>query len=149
MIETIRKTDKITLCSIWTVVLETTLYRKNLLVLFNGLKYSSYENFIKYNQCLKLNHVLNSISLRKRCPNRVSLILIFPHLDWILLISPYSVQMRVNTDQKNSKYVQFSRSVSWTISPQDLKNYKELGCENWQDCIIILDGRTLMTLTIF
>ena len=36
---------------------------------------------------------------------------IFPNLD-LLCKSPYSVQMWKNTDQKNSKYGHFSRSVS-------------------------------------
>ena len=43
----------------------------------------------------------------------VILVLIFPHSDWMrrdpLLISPYSVQVRENTDQNNSEYGLFSR----------------------------------------
>ena len=46
----------------------------------------------------------------------VILVCIFPHLDWIygeiLPISPYSVQMRENTDQTNSKDGHFLRSAS-------------------------------------
>ena len=51
----------------------------------------------------------------------------FPHSDWIRRdthISPYSVRMRENTDQKNSEYRHFSRSdgnhhssiALWTLS---------------------------------
>ena len=39
----------------------------------------------------------------------VFLVRIFPHLDWIRW-DPYSVQMRENTDQKNSEYGSFSLS---------------------------------------
>ena len=39
--------------------------------------------------------------LREKCPNtELFLVRILPHSDWILRISPYSVQMRENTDQK-------------------------------------------------
>ena len=41
----------------------------------------------------------------------VFLVRVFPHLDWILRFSPYSVRMRENTDQKNSEYGHFSHSV--------------------------------------
>ena len=44
----------------------------------------------------------------------VILIRIFPHSDWIgeiRGISPYSVRMRENTDQNNSEYGHFLRSV--------------------------------------
>ena len=41
----------------------------------------------------------------------VILIRIFPHADWILRISPYSVQMRENTGQNKSEYGLFLRSV--------------------------------------
>ena len=40
----------------------------------------------------------------------VFLVWIFPRLDWILRIFPYSVQVRENTDQKNFKYGHFSHS---------------------------------------
>ena len=43
---------------------------------------------------------------------RVILVRIFPHSDWILRISPYSVQMRKNADHNNSEYRRFSRSDS-------------------------------------
>ena len=40
-------------------------------------------------------------SLHEKCPNtELFLVRIFPHSDWILRISPYSVQMLENTDQK-------------------------------------------------
>ena len=43
-----------------------------------------------------------SLSLREKCPNtELFLVRIFPHSDWIERdISPYSVRMRENTDQK-------------------------------------------------
>ena len=42
------------------------------------------------------------IALREKCPNtEVFLVRIFPHSDWILRISPYSVRLWENTDQKN------------------------------------------------
>ena len=37
----------------------------------------------------------------------VILVRIFPHSDWILRISPYTVRMQENTDQNNSEYGQF------------------------------------------
>ena len=37
----------------------------------------------------------------------VILLRIFPHWDWILCTSPYSVRMQENRDQNNSKYGQF------------------------------------------
>ena len=47
------------------------------------------------------------------------LVHIFPHSDWIrreiLRISPYSVQMRENTDQNNYKYRRFLRRVLWAV----------------------------------
>ena len=41
----------------------------------------------------------------------VIVVSIFPHSDWILRISPYSVRMRENTDQNNSEYGHFLRSA--------------------------------------
>ena len=41
---------------------------------------------------------------------RIILVRIFPHADWVLRISPYSVRMRKNTNQNNSKYGHFSSS---------------------------------------
>ena len=58
---------------------------------------------------------------------------VFPPSDWIreiLLISPYSVQMRENTDQKNLKYCHISRSdisnYSYKKQQQHLFETKEL-----------------------
>ena len=58
---------------------------------------------------------------------------VIPHTDWIreiLLISPYSVQMRKNTDQKNLKFGHFSRSgisnYSYKKQQQHLFETKEL-----------------------
>ena len=64
---------------------------------------------------LRKNTNLITISLREKCS--------YSEFSWsfvsrirteyeeILRISPYSVQMRENTDQKNSEYGQFSCSV--------------------------------------
>ena len=41
----------------------------------------------------------------------VILVRIFPYSDWILHISPYSVQMRENSDQNNSEYGHFLSSA--------------------------------------
>ena len=61
----------------------------------------------------------NSIELLKVSVFGVFLVRIFPHSDWIRrdtkLVSPYSVWMRENTDQKNSKYEKFSRS-DWCVN---------------------------------
>ena len=45
---------------------------------------------------------------------RVFLVRIFPHSDWIRRETEYSVQMRENTNQKNSEYGHFSRSGNET-----------------------------------
>ena len=48
----------------------------------------------------------------------------FPHLDWILRISPYSVRMRKNTDQKKTPYLDTFQAVDiiriQTTKPMDL-----------------------------
>ena len=44
----------------------------------------------------------------------VILMRIFPHLDWIRSISPYSVQMRENTDQNKSEHGNSSHSGNFT-----------------------------------
>ena len=41
----------------------------------------------------------------------VFLVHIFSHSDWIRSISPYSVRIRENTDQKHSKYGHFLYAV--------------------------------------
>ena len=53
---------------------------------------------------LKLSHCVKSVCIRNSSGPY------FPHLDWIRR-DTYSVQMWQNTDQKNSKYGHFSRSV--------------------------------------
>ena len=55
-------------------------------------------------------------TLREKCSSLEFFWFVFSRI-WteygkILLISPYSVQMRENTDQKNSEYRHFSRSVT-------------------------------------
>ena len=61
----------------------------------------------------------------------VFLVHIFPHLDWIQRdsISPYSVQMRENTDQKNSEYWDFSRSAK--------HRFKQFWCVESKNLIIV------------
>ena len=55
------------------------------------------------------------IPLCKKCPYLELLWSVFSHIRTeygeILRISPYSIWMRENTDQNNSEYVHFSRSV--------------------------------------
>ena len=55
------------------------------------------------------------ISLRKKCPYSELLWSAFFHIRTeygeIQSISPYSVQMRKKTDQNNSEYEHFSRSI--------------------------------------
>ena len=52
-------------------------------------------------------------SLSEKCPNtEFFLVHTFPDLDWLRRISLYSVQMRNNTDHKNSVFGDFSRSES-------------------------------------
>ena len=55
---------------------------------------------------------VQSYTARKVSVFGVFLARIFPHSDWIRRDTEYSVQMREKPDQKNSKYVQFWRSVS-------------------------------------
>ena len=60
------------------------------------------------------------IALREQCSYSEFLWSVFSRI-WteygaILRISPYSVRMRENTDQKNSEYSYFLRSVGCSIS---------------------------------
>ena len=57
----------------------------------------------------------------------VFLVRIFPHSDWILCISPYSIRMRENTDQNNSEYEHFLRSVVNSFALQIVLWF----CTNW------------------
>ena len=67
-----------------------------------------------YNETFILREVLN-IHIHWRFG--VFLVRIFPHSDSIRGdTSPYSVRIRENTDQKNSKYGYFSRSDSCICS---------------------------------
>ena len=54
-------------------------------------------------------------TLREKCPDLHFLWSVFSHIQTeygeIQSISPYSVQMREDTDKKSSKYSPFSRSV--------------------------------------
>ena len=57
------------------------------------------------------NFVFSSTTAWKVSIFRVSLVLIFPHSDWIWSISlQYLVRMRENMDQKNSEHEHFSCS---------------------------------------
>ena len=60
---------------------------------------------------------LKKVSLREKCPYSEFFWSIFSHI-WIEYgkirsISPYSVQMREKTDQKNSECGYFSRRIMW------------------------------------
>ena len=63
--------------------------------------------------------ILVRITLREKCPNtEFHLVCIFPHSYWIrrdTRISPYSVRMRENTDQKKLRIWTLSRSVNFRI----------------------------------
>ena len=49
-----------------------------------------------------MNMILKDITLREKCSNTEFFpVRFFSHSDWILRISPYSVCMRENTDQRN------------------------------------------------
>ena len=60
---------------------------------------------------------------------RVILVHIFPDLDWRLNTERHSVQMRENTDQSDSEYGHFSRSVDYRI------DLREMQCIN-EECIV-------------
>ena len=68
-----------------------------------------FETFKSLKWCIFFNTKLlekGMIRWKQHCAKIVS---IFPHLDWVR-ISPYSLQMRQNTDQKNSGFEHFPRS---------------------------------------
>ena len=59
--------------------------------------------------------------VREKCPYLEFFWSVFSHI-WsnygeILCISPYSVRMRENIEQKNSEYVHFSHSTIWLVYP--------------------------------
>ena len=79
---------------------------------------------------------LDLFSLREKWPNSEFFWFVFSHI-WseyedILRISPYSVRMRENTDQKNSEYGHFSGSVfhclKWKILTSALTYRKNITC---------------------
>ena len=59
--------------------------------------------------------LMSSLALGKKCPHSELFWSVFSRIRTeygeILRISPYSVQMRQNTDQNNSEYGHFSRNV--------------------------------------
>ena len=67
------------------------------------------------------------LTLRKNSVFLVILVPIFPHLDWIVSISPYSVRMRENVNQNNSEYGHFSHSVKFSF---EMFFHEYLGKEN-------------------
>ena len=77
----------------------------------------------------------DSLSLCKKCSHLEFFWSVFSHVRtgyWeILLISPYSVQMRENTDQKISKYGHFLRSVCFVTRTAFNKNSRELKAGMW------------------
>ena len=72
-----------------------------------------------------------SVALREKCPYSEFFWCVFSRI-WteyrkILRISPYSVQMRENTAQKNSKNRHFSRSVgSFSTSSRIRTEYRKI-----------------------
>ena len=63
----------------------------------------------------------------------VFLVRTFPHSNWIWRdISPYSVRMRKNADQKNSKYGHFPRSVCRTVRTVNFNSHvKDCDINRW------------------
>ena len=78
------------------------------------------------------------LTLRKRCLYLELFWSAFSHI-WteyedIRSISPYSVRMRENADQYNSKYRHFLRSVDESVNPLTLREncpYSELSCSTF------------------
>ena len=65
-------------------------------------------------------------TLREMCPNTgFFLVRIFPHSDWTLRISPYSVRMRKNTDQK--KLLIWTHFTQWDFPKRNNLKYEKLG----------------------
>ena len=66
---------------------------------------------------------LDTFPLREKCPYSDFFESVFSHIrkkhGELWSISPYLVQMRENTDQKNSEYGHFSRSVL-TLGGEDI-----------------------------
>ena len=74
---------------------------------------------------------LLNFTLREKCPYSGFFWSVFPRI-WteygkILHTSPYSVRIRENTDQKNSEYGHFSRSVNCFIFFLVFNNFHQLG----------------------
>ena len=71
-----------------------------------------------FDMILNTSLLSNRVSLREKCPYSEFFWSAFSHIRTeykeILRISPYPVQVRENTDQKNSEYGHFSRSESMT-----------------------------------
>ena len=69
-------------------------------------------------------HFSDKLALRKKCPYLQLFWSVFSRI-WteygeVLRISPYSVRMRENTDQNNSEYEYFLRSVVITHLPRTI-----------------------------
>ena len=84
--------------------------------------------------------------LREKCPYSEFYWSIFSHIPTeygeILHISPYSVRMRENTDQKNSKYGHFSRRTPY-MRIMFVNDKKRAECET---CRRIPIGQELLML---
>ena len=70
------------------------------------------------------------MSLHEKYSYSQSLWSVFPRIRTgkILRITPYSARMRENTDQKNSEYRHFSRSVSFLRSHNFCKDFELFYC---------------------
>ena len=81
------------------------------------LGYHEKEKRGDFEECFSV--IFEDIALRKNCPCSELFWSVFSHIRTkyreIRSISPYSVQMRENADQNNSKYRQLSRSVAFKI----------------------------------
>ena len=76
----------------------------------------------------------------------VFLVRIFPHSDWLRRdISLYSVRMRENTDQKNSEYRFFSRSVSPAIFYQFDEN---IGWSQNFQCVLLTFSNVIILVIL-
>ena len=114
----------------WSILLEFLRSKKTLPIFLSNVKISIWTFlFYKKNVRKKVNFLIIQIVVISYCvfvripftawkvsKDAVFLVRIFPHLDWIRKFkSPYSVQIRENTDQKNSVFGRFSRSEFWSV----------------------------------
>ena len=97
-------------------------YRKIRTRKYSTFWHSSCSEYYKWNletipNLLKLSEIFGNMILREKCPCLELFWSVFSRIQTeygeIRNISPYSVQMRENTDQNNSEYGHFLRSVTF------------------------------------